>query len=75
MPPLAGTTSRLCNLLILSWSAPQPAAGDLAVAQPTTAIFARLVRAPELTGDQIGAEQSEQLDYRPASLFVAEHDH
>ena len=53
----------------------EPAAGDLAVAQPTTAIFARLVRAPELTGDQIGAEQSEQLDYRPASLFVAEHDH
>ena len=28
---------RLCKLVILSWSAPQPAAGDSAVAQPTTA--------------------------------------
>jgi len=30
---------------------------------------------PECGGlrDQIGAERSEQLDYRPASLFIAEH--
>ena len=33
---------RLCKLVILSWSAPQPAAGDLAVAQPTTAFITRL---------------------------------
>ncbi len=42
---------RLCELVILLWSAPQPAAGDSAVAQPTTAAFTDLVRAPELTGD------------------------
>src|SRR5208337_4429481 len=41
---------RLRKLVILSWSAPQPVAGDSAVAQPTTAVFTRLVRAPELTG-------------------------
>ena len=28
---------RLCTLVILSWSAPQPVADDSAVAQPTTA--------------------------------------
>jgi hypothetical protein len=41
---------RLRKLVILSWSARQPAAGDSAVAQATTAVFTRLVRAPELTG-------------------------
>jgi len=42
---------RLCKLVILSWSAPQPAAGDSAVAQPTTAVFTCLACASELTGD------------------------
>jgi len=39
---------RLSTLVNLSWSAPQPAAGDLAVAQPTTVFINRLDRAPEL---------------------------
>ena len=42
---------RLCELVILLWSAPQPAAGDLAVAQPATVFFNGLVRGSELTGD------------------------
>ena len=42
---------RRSKLVNLSWSAPQPASGDSAVAQPTTAVFTRLVRAPELTED------------------------
>jgi hypothetical protein len=37
----------------LSRPAPQPAAGDSAVAQPTTVAFGDLVRAPELTGDAL----------------------
>jgi hypothetical protein len=42
---------RLCKLANLSWSAPQPAAGDLAVAQPTMVFINRLIRSPELAGD------------------------
>src|SRR5271165_3181054 len=42
---------RLSTLVILSWPAPQPSAGDSAVAQPTTAPFTGLVRAPEPVGD------------------------
>jgi len=42
---------RLRTLVIPSWSAPQPMAGDSAVAQPTSALFTGLVRAPELTGE------------------------
>jgi hypothetical protein len=42
---------RLRNLVILSWSAPQPAVDDLAVAQPTTVFINRLVRGPEPAGD------------------------
>ena len=42
---------RLCELVILLWSAPQPAAGDSAVARPTTVLFTYLVLAPELTGE------------------------
>jgi hypothetical protein len=41
----------LSTLVNLSWSAPQPAAVDLAVAQPTTVFINPLVRAPELVGD------------------------
>ncbi len=42
---------RLCKLVILSWPAPQPVAGDSAVAQPATAFVICLVRAPAPTGD------------------------
>ena len=42
---------RLSTLVILSRPAPQPAAGDSAVAQPTTTPFTGLVRAPEPVGD------------------------
>ena len=42
---------RLSTLVILSRPAPQPAAGDSAVAQPTTTPFTGLVRAPEPIGD------------------------
>ena len=42
---------RLSTLVILSRPAPQLAAGDSAVAQPTTTPFTRLVRAPEPIGD------------------------
>ena len=38
-------------IVILSRPAPQPAAGDSAVAQPTTTPFTGLVRAPEPIGD------------------------
>ena len=41
---------RLRKPVIVSRSAAQPAAGDSAVAQPTTAVFTRLIRAPELAG-------------------------
>ena len=42
---------RLSTLVILSRPAPQPAAGDSAMAQPTTTPFTGLVRAPEPIGD------------------------
>jgi hypothetical protein len=42
---------RLCKLVNLSWSAPQPAAGNLAVAQPVTVFFNGLFRGPDLSGD------------------------
>jgi hypothetical protein len=42
---------RLTALVILLRSAPQPSAGDLAVAQPTTTPFHGLVRAREQIGD------------------------
>ncbi len=42
---------RLCEPVILWWSAPQPVAGDSAVAQPTMVFFTCLVLAPELTGE------------------------
>ena len=42
---------RLNTLVILSRPAPQPAAGDSAVAQPTTTPFTGFVRAPEPIGD------------------------
>jgi hypothetical protein len=42
---------RLSELVNLSWSAPQPAAGDLAVAQPVTVFLNGLDRGAELTGD------------------------
>ena len=42
---------RLSTRVILSRPAPQPAAGDSAVAQPTTTPFTGLVRAPEPIGD------------------------
>jgi|SRR5271157_5719944 len=42
---------RLCTLVILSRSAPQPAADDSAVAQPTTVVMISLVRAQERTSD------------------------
>src|SRR5208337_3183207 len=42
---------RLSMLVILSRPAPQPSAGDSAVAQPTTTPFTGLVRAPEPVGD------------------------
>ena len=42
---------RLSTLVILPRPAPQPAAGDSAVAQPTTTPFTGLVRAPEPIGD------------------------
>ena len=42
---------RLSTLVILSRPAPQLAAGDSAVAQPTTTPFTGLVRAPESIGD------------------------
>ena len=38
---------RLCTLVNLSWSATQPATGELAVAQPTTVFINRIVRGPE----------------------------
>jgi len=42
---------RLSTLVILSRPAPQPAAGDSAVAKSTTTPFTGLVRAPEPIGD------------------------
>src|SRR5271165_4463852 len=51
---------RLCKLVILSWSAPQPAAGDSAVAQPTTAVFTCLACASELTGDMSSRHSTPQ---------------
>jgi hypothetical protein len=42
---------RLCKLLNLSWSAPQPATGDLAVAQHTKVFINRLVRMLKVPGD------------------------
>jgi hypothetical protein len=42
---------RLCKLANLSWLAPQPGAGDLAVAQLMTVFVTRIVGGPELTGD------------------------
>src|SRR5271166_5835268 len=42
---------RLSTLVILSRPAPRPAAGDSAVAQPTTTPFTGLVCAPEPIGD------------------------
>src|SRR4051794_35055533 len=42
---------RLSTLVILSRPAPQPAAGDSAVARPTTTPYTGLVRAPDPTGD------------------------
>src|SRR5208337_4219924 len=42
---------RLSTLVILSRPAPRPAAGDSAVAQPTTTPFTGLVRAPKPVGD------------------------
>jgi hypothetical protein len=42
---------RLCEPVILWWSAPQPVAGDSAVAQTTMVFFTCLVLAPELTGE------------------------
>src|SRR5208337_3521929 len=42
---------RLSTLVILSRPAPQPAAGDSAVSQPTTRPFTGLVRAPEAIRD------------------------
>ena len=42
---------RLSTLVILSRPAPQPAAGDSAVAQPTTTPFTGFVRAPAPIGD------------------------
>jgi hypothetical protein len=47
VPPAARPRARLSTLVII----PQPAAGDLVLAQPTTAVFTRLARAPALTGD------------------------
>jgi len=42
---------RLCEPVILWWSAPQHVASDSAVAQPTMVFFTCLVLAPELTGE------------------------
>ena len=42
---------RLCEPVILLWSASQPEANDSAVAQPTSLFLAYLVPAPELTGE------------------------
>jgi hypothetical protein len=42
---------RLRKLVILSWSAPQLVAGDSAVAQPATTLFAGLVGTLAPTGD------------------------
>jgi hypothetical protein len=42
---------RLSTLVILSRPAPPPAAGDTAVARPTTTLFNGLFRAPEPIGD------------------------
>ena len=42
---------RLCKLANLSWSAPKPAARDLAVTQHMSVFVNHLVQGPEVTGD------------------------